>query len=86
MKITVEVDCTPKEMRAFFGLPDVEPMQQAVMATMEAQMIDAMDQFSPTSLMRDWFAPMTATQKAFVNAFTRVHTPEGSTGSPGSAG
>jgi len=53
MKITVEVDCTPKEMRAFFGLPAVEPMQQAVMATMEAQMIDAMDQFSPTSLMRD---------------------------------
>ena len=26
MKITVDVDCTPEEARAFLGLPDVKPM------------------------------------------------------------
>ncbi|WP_040160155.1 DUF6489 family protein [Mobilicoccus massiliensis] len=71
MKVTVEIDCTPQEMRAFFGLPDVEPMQRAVMAEMEQQMVGALEQFSPASLMRDWFAPMTATQQAFLQAFSR---------------
>ncbi|GMA40575.1 DUF6489 family protein [Mobilicoccus caccae] len=87
MKISVEIDCTPAEMRAFFGLPDVEPMQQAVMSEMERQLVGAMDQFSPASLMRDWFAPMTATQQAFLNAFTRPsatgETGEGSQSSSG---
>lgn len=30
MKITVEIDCTPDEARHFAGLPDVVPMQQAI--------------------------------------------------------
>ncbi len=29
MKITVDIDCTPEEARAFFGLPNVQPMQDA---------------------------------------------------------
>jgi hypothetical protein len=28
MKIKLDIDCTPEEMRAFFGLPDVKPMQE----------------------------------------------------------
>ena len=31
MKITVNVDCTPEEARSFLGLPDVQPLQAAVM-------------------------------------------------------
>ena len=31
MKITIDIDCTPQEARSFLGLPDVEPMQQALM-------------------------------------------------------
>ncbi len=38
MKITFNIDCTPQEARAFFGLPDVAPMQQRMMKEMEAQM------------------------------------------------
>lgn len=32
MKITIDVDCTPDEARRFLGLPDVAPMQEALMA------------------------------------------------------
>ena len=32
VKITIEVGCTPEEARVFCGLPDVKPMQEAVMA------------------------------------------------------
>ncbi|WP_420846806.1 DUF6489 family protein [Microvirga tunisiensis] len=28
MKITMDVECTPEEARAFLGLPDVKPMQE----------------------------------------------------------
>jgi len=31
MKVTIDIDCTPAEARAFFGLPDVQPLQTAVM-------------------------------------------------------
>ena len=34
MKITIEVDCTPEEARAFMGMPDVRPMQDEIMADM----------------------------------------------------
>ena len=32
MKITMNVDCTPEEARAFLGLPDVKPMQEQLIA------------------------------------------------------
>ena len=38
MKVTVEIDCTPAEARQFFGLPNVEPMQAAMMTKLEKRM------------------------------------------------
>ena len=37
MKVTVTVDCTPIEAREFFGLPDVQPMQAAMMEQIQAK-------------------------------------------------
>ena len=37
MKVNVEIDCTPLEARQFFGLPDVQPMQTAVMDKLQQQ-------------------------------------------------
>ena len=54
MKVTVEIECTPDEARQFFGLPDVKPMQDAMMSKLEAQMTDAVDRFSPDTLLRNW--------------------------------
>ena len=47
MKVNIEIECTPVEARQFFGLPDVEPMQAAVM-----QQLD----FSPEALVKNWLA------------------------------
>ena len=55
MKITVEVDCTPLEARAFFGLPDVQPMQAAMMDKMQDKMMENIDKFSPDSIIQSWF-------------------------------
>ena len=56
MKVTIEIDCTPGEARQFFGLPDVKPMQAALMAKMEAQMLEAADRFSPDAMLRTWMS------------------------------
>ena len=54
MKFNIEVDCTPEEARHFFGLPDVKPMQDAVMARMEKQMLEALSATTPEALFKAW--------------------------------
>lgn len=71
MKVNVEVDCTPAEAREFLGLPDVRPMQDAMMDQMQKKMQENIDKFSPESLMQSWFTfdPKLAErfQEMFVN-------------------
>jgi len=56
MKVTIDIDCTPLEARQFFGLPDVQPMQQAVLAEMEKRMLAEMGKFAPENLLQTWFS------------------------------
>lgn len=55
MKFTVNVDCTPEEARRFFGLPDLKPMQDAILKDMEKQMRDNMKAMNPEQMMQSWF-------------------------------
>src|ERR1700743_3508016 len=55
MKVNIEIDCTPLEARQFFGLPDVGPMQTAVMDRLQQQMVSNIDKVSPESLIQSWF-------------------------------
>lgn len=54
MKIHFDIDCTPEEARHFFGLPDVAPMQAAVMAEIEKRMLAALQAMEPEQLMKTW--------------------------------
>ena len=56
MKVNIEIDCTPVEARQFIGLPDVGPMQNAVMDKLQQQMISNIDKISPESLIQSWFS------------------------------
>lgn len=73
MKITVNIDCTPEEARAFLGLPDVRPMQDAVMADIEARMKATMSAMEPETLIRTWLPAsvqgMEQLQKMFWSQF-----------------
>ena len=40
---------------AAVALPDVQPMQAAMMEQVQAKMLANMDQFSPETLMHNWF-------------------------------
>jgi len=54
MKITVNVDCTPEEARAFLGLPDVAPMQERLMAEAEKQMMANLKAMDPEAMLKTW--------------------------------
>jgi hypothetical protein len=57
VKVTIDIDCTPEEARIFFGLPDVQPMQRAMMEEIQAQMATQMEQLDPAEIMKSWMTP-----------------------------
>jgi len=54
MKISIDVDCSPEEARAFLGLPDVAPMQAAVMEELGKRMSAGLEAMDPETLMKTW--------------------------------
>ncbi|MEI8393366.1 MAG: DUF6489 family protein [Rhodospirillaceae bacterium] len=55
MKITVNVDCTPEEARTFLGLPDIKPMQDALVARIEERLSATLQSMEPDAMLRLWF-------------------------------
>ena len=54
MKVNVEVTCTPEEARAFFGLPDLKPMQDRVMSEIEEQLRSNLKSMNPEAILKTW--------------------------------
>ena len=54
MKVNVEVNCTPEEARAFFGLPDLKPMQERILAEIEQRLRSGLEAMSPESVFKTW--------------------------------
>ena len=54
MKVTVNVECRPEEARAFMGLPDVQPMQQALMKDLEDRLRSNISALSPETMISTW--------------------------------
>ena len=47
MKVTVDVECTPAEARAFMGLPDVEPLNDFLVEQMKSRMAQNIHSMQP---------------------------------------
>ena len=56
MKVTIDIDCTPQEARAFFGQPDVEGFNAWMMEQMRARFEQNMEMLKPEELMKGWMA------------------------------
>ena len=54
MKITIDIDCTPQELRAFLGLPHIEPMQDALIAQMQERLSKYLEAMDPEAMMKLW--------------------------------
>jgi hypothetical protein len=54
MKLKIDLDCTPEEARAFLGLPDVAPMQEALMKDAQDRMTKALKAMDPETMLKTW--------------------------------
>ena len=54
MKVSIDIECTPEEARAFFGLPDVGPMQQALLKDLEDRMRANLAAMEPEAMLKTW--------------------------------
>ena len=79
MKITINIDCTPGEARQYMGLPDVAPMQEAMLRELQERMMANVSSLQPAEMIKAWF-PMgmdswLEMQKSFWTQMTSISTP-----------
>jgi hypothetical protein len=70
MKFTVNVECSPEEARRFMGLPDVTPINEALVSEMTKRMEKNLALMSGESMMSSWMSVGTQAQDAFVKLMT----------------
>ena len=54
MKFSIDIDCTPEEARAFFGLPNVEALNKKIMEEVQARMLEHVRAMDPDALAQTW--------------------------------
>lgn len=57
MKITVDIDCSPQEARAFMGLPDLEPLHASYLDKMKRNIDEGITPDTVQAMIKNW-APM----------------------------
>lgn len=56
MKVKIDISCTPKEARAFFGLPDVTALNEAMTSEIGKRMAEGLAEASPEALLGQWMS------------------------------
>lgn len=54
MKIKFDIDCTPEELRGFFGLPDVRPMQEELLKEVQEKLRANLKALDPETMLKTW--------------------------------
>ncbi|VFN06505.1 MAG: hypothetical protein BECKG1743D_GA0114223_110752 [Candidatus Kentron sp. G] len=72
MKITIDVDVTPRELRSFFGLPDVKPLQDEMLERIQDKMRAGVEGFDVLSLMKPILPPHMQSLDVMQKTFWKV--------------
>lgn len=54
MKVNVDIDMSPEELRKLLGLPDVEPIQREMMEKLRTRMLEGVDGYDPVKLLQPY--------------------------------
>lgn len=68
MKIKIEIDTSPDELRRFFGLPDVEPLHAELLAQLQERMKAGVEGYDPFSLMKPFLPDTLKSLEGFQKA------------------
>ena len=81
MKVSFDIDCTPEEARRMLGLPDVTPVNEALVAELTKRAAEMAQNMDADKMMQQW---MTAgvqgfgdMQKAFMEQFAKAQAGTG---------
>lgn len=69
MKVTINIDCTPEEARTFFGLPDVAPLQNAILSQMQDRVENGLKPEDMQQLMQLWMTGAGSGMEQFQKMF-----------------
>lgn len=75
MKLKIDIDCTPAEARAFLGLPDVAPLQKALLEDAQARMTKALAAMDPETMLKTWLPATLQGFEQLRDAFLRQMGP-----------
>jgi hypothetical protein len=70
MKITVDMNITPEEMRKLFGLPDVEGFQRQLMDDIRERMMAGVEGYDPIKLFQPYVSSTMAGWEMFQKMLT----------------
>lgn len=70
MKLNITVDCTPEEARAFLGLPDVTPVNEALVAAVKQRVEQNMELVSPEFYLKQWYSMGGQVSDSFMQMMT----------------
>ena len=56
MKITIDMDLTPEELRKVLGLPDLQEFQQEMLDQVRQRMVEGAEGYDPMALLRPYMS------------------------------
>lgn len=77
MKISIDIDCSPEEARAFLGLPDVTTFQEGMMKMAQEHMAEHFENLDPEAMMKIWMPSGLKVWEGMQEAFTAHFTGAG---------
>lgn len=84
MKFTINVECTPEEARRFVGLPDVTPLNEALVAEMTKRMEANIGLMGADTMVQSWMSMGLQAQDTFLKMMSQ--TTEAAMGAASSSG
>ena len=73
MKLTINIDCTPKEAREFLGLPDVAPVNELIVDSLQERIEDNIETLTdPQKYFEKVMAVSGAGREAMQKAFASM--------------
>ena len=74
MKLSMEVDITPQEMRKLLGLPDIEKIQQAAIEKIQSRLSTAIDDVTDPEQLLQRILPLGSMGIGQMEKFTKALT------------
>ncbi len=74
MKVHIEIECPPEEIRRLVGLPDLSAVQQELLEKMHQKIMLALDQTNPESLLKSWMGGLAENWQEWQKRFADFST------------